>query len=74
MEQKRFDQNSSAMWSQLITQIAASCKRNPAVLAKAKELDAVMKSGGMTHRHAGRELKDVFVLDECTNLKKYTVC
>lgn len=62
------------MWSQLITQIAASCKRNPAVLAKAKELDAVMKSGGMTHRHAGRELKDVFVLDECTNLKKYTVC
>lgn len=74
MEQKRIDQNSSAMWSQLITQIAASCKRNPAVLAKAKELDAVMKSGGMTHRHAGRELKDVFVLDECTNLKKYTVC
>ena len=63
------DQNSSAMWSQLITQIAASCKRNPAVLAKAKELDAVMKSGGMTHRRAGRELKDIFVRDEYNSLK-----
>lgn len=63
------NQNSSAMWSQLITQIAASCKRNPAVLAKAKELDAVMKSGGMTHRRAGRELKDVFVKDEFNSLK-----
>ena len=63
------DQNSSAMWSQLITQIAASCKRNPAVLAKAKEFEAVMKSGGMTHRRAGRELKDVFVKDEFNSLK-----
>ena len=63
------DQNSSAMWSQLITQIAASCKRNPSVLEKAKELDAVMKSGGMTHRRAGRELKDIFVKDEFKNLK-----
>lgn len=63
------NQNSSAMWSQLITQIAASCKRNPAVLAKAKELDAVMKSGGMTHRRAGRELKDIFVRDEYNSLK-----
>ena len=63
------DQNSSAMWSQLITQIAASCKRNPAVLAKAKELDAVMKSGVMTHRRAGRELKDIFVRDEYNSLK-----
>ena len=63
------NQNSSAMWSQLITQIAASCKRNPAVLAKAKELDAVMKSGGMTHRRAGRELKDIFVRDEFKSLK-----
>ena len=63
------NQNSGAMWSQLITQIAASCKRNPAVLEKAKELDAVMKSGGMTHRRAGRELKDIFVKDEYKNLK-----
>lgn len=52
------------MWSQLVTQIAASCKRNPAVLAKAKELDEVMKSGGMTHRRAGKELIKVFVKDE----------
>ena len=64
LEQRRINQNTPAMWSQLVTQIAASCKRNTAVLAKAKELDEVMKSGGMTHRRAGKELIKVFVKDE----------
>ena len=64
------DQNTNAMWSQLITQVAASCKRNPAVIAKAKELDLVMRSGGMTHRRAGHELMKVFVEDEVEALKK----
>ena len=58
------------MWTQLITQVAASCKRNPEVIKKAKELDAVMKSGGMTHRHAGRELMDTFVKDEFERINK----
>ena len=58
------------MWTQLITQVAASCKRNSAVIEKAKELDAVMKSGGMTHRRAGRELMNVFVEDEHITLSK----
>lgn len=64
------DQNTNAMWSQLITQVAASCKRNPAVIAKAKELDLVMRSGGMTHRRAGHELMKVFVEDEVEALKR----
>lgn len=70
MEQRRIQQNSTAMWSQLITQVAASCKRNPEVVKKAKELDFVMKNGGMTHRRAGRELMDVFVKDEYSRLKE----
>lgn len=65
------DQNTSAMWTQLITQVAASCKRNPAVIAKAKELDVIMRSGGMTHRRAGHELMKVFVKDEMENMQKY---
>ena len=65
------DQNTSAMWTQLITQVAASCKRNPAVIAKAKELDVIMSSGGMTHRRAGHELMKVFVKDEMENMQKY---
>ena len=48
--------------------MAASCKRNPEVIKKAKELDAVMKNGGMTHRRAGRELMDVFVKDEYSRI------
>ena len=56
------------MWSQLISQVAASCKRNPAVNDMAKKLDAVMKNGGMTHRRAGRELMDAFVKDEYARL------
>ena len=68
LEQRRIHQNSTAMWSQLITQVAASCKRNPEVIKKAKELDAVMKNGGMTHRRAGRELMDVFVKDEYSRI------
>lgn len=68
MEARRINQNTQAMWSQLVTQIAANCKRNPAVLEKAKELDTVMKSGGMTHRRAGKELIKVFIKDEITHL------
>ena len=67
------DQNTSAMWTQLITQVAASCKRNPAVIAKAKELDVIMRSGGMTHRRAGHELMKVFVKDEMGTMQEY-VC
>ena len=59
------------MWTQLITQVAASCKRNPAVIAKAKELDVIMRSGGMTHRRAGHELMKVFVKDEMENMQQY---
>lgn len=53
----------------MVSQIAASCKRNPAVLKRAQELDEVMKSGGMTHRRAGKELIKVFVKDEVENMK-----
>jgi arginine/ornithine transport system ATPase len=56
------------MWSQLISQVAASCKRNSAVIDLAKTLDTVMKNGGMTHRRAGRELMDAFVKDEYARL------
>ena len=57
------------MWKEMVSQIAASCKRNPAVLKRAQELDEVMKSGGMTHRRAGKELIKVFVKDEVENMK-----
>ena len=56
------------MWSQLISQVAASCKRKSAVIDLAKTLDTVMKNGGMTHRRAGRELMDAFVKDEYARL------
>ena len=57
------------MWTQLVTQVAASCKRNPEVIRLANELIPVMNNGAMTHRRAGRELMKAYIMDEINHMK-----
>lgn len=70
LETKRKNQNNSSMWTQLVTQIASECKRNPSVLRSAKEMEEMMNRGVMTHRKAGRELINTFIRDQYERMKK----
>lgn len=58
IEEKRINQNEASMWAQLYTQLLGVCRNNKSVELKAKELEIVMKNGGMTHRKAGRLLME----------------